>query len=91
MKKLYTTIINFLFKHYFGTDTFRLFGRQYNVPKASKFIFSFLVLWGLVKIYREEAYFTLLDILFTFLFVIQYLAAFTNIIKDEYDRIIRNS
>jgi len=87
MKKLYKIFITFLYNNFCGIRTVKLFGKTYTATKASKIIYPFCVLWGVTKLFQAELYFSALDGVFSFLLIIQYIASFTMIVANEYNRL----
>lgn len=79
------TIIKFLYNNYCGIRTINLFGKKYTATKASGILFPFMILWGITKLFQEELYISILDVIFIILFIIQYIAGFTQIIKNLYE------
>lgn len=87
MKNLYLKIITFLYNNYVGVYSFKLFGKYWTAVKASRIMFPFMVLWGVTKLYQVELHISPLDMIFIILFIIQYLAGFTNVVRNEYNRL----
>jgi ABC-type anion transport system duplicated permease subunit len=87
MKKLYKSVIKFLYKNYCGTCIIKFFGSSYCISKSSRIIYPFCVIWGVTKLFQNELYFSPLDLLFTFLFIVQYLSSSTMLVFNEYNRL----
>lgn len=89
MKNLYIKFITFLYNNYVGVYSVKLFGRYWTAVKASRIMFPFMVLWGVTKLFQVETHFTPLDIIFVILFIVQYLAGFTNVVRNEYNKLTK--
>lgn len=89
MKNLYLKIITFLYNNYVGVYSFKLFGKYWTAVKASRIMFPFMVLWGITKLFQVELHISTLDILFIVLFIVQYLAGFTNVVRNEYNKLTK--
>lgn len=76
-----------MFNNYVGVYSVKLFGKTWTAVKASRIMFPFMVLWGITKLFQVELHISLLDVFFIVLFLIQYLAGFTNLIVNEYKRL----
>ena len=85
--KFYNKVIKFLYLNFTGTRTVKLFGKTWTTTKASKIMFPFMILWGITKLFQTELHFSILDGIFSVLLIIQYLAAFTMIVYNEYNRL----
>lgn len=84
---LYIKAIKFLYSNYVGVTTVKFFGKSWNLVKASRIFFPFMLLWGITKLFQVELHFSILDAIFSVLAIIQYLASFTNVIVNEYNRL----
>jgi len=89
MKELYKKIITFLYNNYVGVYSFKLFGKYWTAVRASRIMFPFMVIWGITKIFQVELHISPLDMVFIVLFIIQYLAGFTNVVVNEYKRLYK--
>lgn len=89
MTTTYKKIITFLFNNYCGIYSFKFLGKYWTAVKASRIMFPFMVIWGITKIYQPELHISTLDMVFIVLFIIQYLAGFTNVIRNEYMRLTK--
>ena len=87
MKNIYSIIIKFLFNNYCGTYQATIFGKKYSAVKASRILFPFMILWGITKLFQVELHISTLDVIFILLFLVQYLAGFTNVVRNEYKRL----
>jgi len=84
MKNLFLKIISFLYHNYVGTYSFKFLGKFWSAVKASRIMFPFMVVWGVTKLFQVELYFSWLDGIFSLLFIIQYIAGFTNVVRKLY-------
>lgn len=89
MKNLYLKIITFLYNNYVGVYSVKLFGKTWTAVKASRIMFPFMVLWGITKLFQVELHISTLDVLFIILFIVQYLAGFTNVVRNEFNRLTK--
>jgi hypothetical protein len=89
MKELYKKIITFLYNNYVGVYSFKLFGKYWTAVRASRIMFPFFVIWGITKLFQMELHISPLDMAFIVLFIIQYLAGFTNVVRNEYKRLYK--
>ena len=89
MKEFYKKIVTFLYNNYVGVYSFKLFGKYWTAVRASRIMFPFFVIWGITKLFQVELHISYLDMVFIFLFFIQYLAGFTNVVVNEYKRLYK--
>lgn len=89
MKEFYKKIITFLYHNYVGVYSFKLFGKYWTAVRASRIMFPFMVIWGITKLFQVELHISPLDMAFIVLFIVQYLAGFTNVVRNEYKRIYK--
>lgn len=89
MKNLYLKIITFLYNNYVGVYSVKFFGKYWTAVRASRIMFPFMVLWGITKLLQVELHISTLDVLFIILFIIQYLAGFTNVVRNEYNKLTK--
>lgn len=80
------TIIRFLYDNYVGVYSFRFLGKYWTAVKASRIMFPFMVIWGITKLFQVELHISYLDVVFIILFIIQYIAGFTNIVRNLYNK-----
>jgi len=89
MKEIYKKIITFLYNNYVGVYSFKLFGKYWTAVRASRIMFPFMVIWGITKLFQVELHISPLDMVFIVLFIVQYLAGFTNVVRNEYMRLYK--
>ena len=88
MNKLYYSIIKFLYNNYIGTRKFKI-GKYTIFPvKAARIMFPFFIVWGITLILFPYIYWY--NIVFGILLVVQFIAGFSEIIKNEYNRLNNN-
>lgn len=77
-----------MYNNYVGVYSFKLFGKYWSAIKASRILFPFFVIWGITKIYQADLHFSWLDLGFTILVIPQYVAGFTNVVRNIYHKSI---
>lgn len=87
MRTIYKSIIGFLYRNYCGTRQVKIFGKMYTATKASRIFYPFMVVWGLTHTFQVESHLHWGDAIFIPLAIVQYIAGFTNVAVNEYNRL----
>lgn len=79
-------IIDFLYNNFYGVYSFKIGKKCFTAVKASRIMFPMFLIWGIIKLVQTENDFGWIDIIVLCLLIIQYIAGFTNIIVNIYNK-----